>query len=113
MLDHKRRSPLAVLFTFSLIIVLLSACMHSEQKEIVEKAEIASLTYFKETYGIDVEFTGHRFIPSDLSHTVSLTGHVKGNKSQEIFAMVDYDTYEVKTGSVPDDIQPLNSMYED
>ncbi|MCG7377780.1 hypothetical protein MH215_12315 [Paenibacillus sp. ACRSA] len=113
MLDYRRRSPLAVLFTFSLIIVLLSACMSSEQKEIVEKAEIASLTYFKEIYGIDVEFTGHRFIPSDLSHTVSLTGHVKGNKSQEIFAMVDYDTYDVKTGSVPDDIQPLNSMYED
>ncbi|KQY91205.1 hypothetical protein ASD24_24140 [Paenibacillus sp. Root52] len=113
MLDHKRRSPLNVFLTLSLIIVLLSACMPSEQKEIVEKAEMASLTYFKETYGIDVEFTGHRFIPSDLSHTVSLTGHVKGNTSQEIFAMVDYDTYEVKTGSVPDDIQPLNSMYED
>ncbi|MFC9706670.1 DUF1433 domain-containing protein [Paenibacillus sp. NPDC056933] len=81
--------------------------MSNEKKEIIQKAQVASLDYFKETYGIDVEFTDHKFIPADLSHTVSLTGYVKGNKDQEIFAMVDYDTYEVKTGSVPEEIKPL------
>ncbi|OPG95536.1 hypothetical protein B2I21_26060 [Chryseobacterium mucoviscidosis] len=81
--------------------------MSNEKKEIIQKAQVASQTYFKEKYGIDVEFTDHKFIPADLSHTVSLTGYVKGNKDQEIFTMVDYDTYEVKTGSVPDEIKPL------
>jgi hypothetical protein len=79
--------------------------MSSEKKEIIQKAEEVSMVYFKETYGIDVVFTDHKFIPADLSHTVSLTGYVQGHKDQEIFAMVDYDTYTVKTGSVPDEIK--------
>ncbi|TDL64193.1 DUF1433 domain-containing protein [Paenibacillus amylolyticus] len=107
MLNKKYRTLLTLLIIIGLSITVFCACMSNEQKEIVQKAEIASLAYFKETYGIDVEFTGHKFIPSDLSHTVSLTGYVKGNKTQEIFSMVDYDTYEVKTGSVPEDIKPL------
>lgn len=107
MFNSKYRTSLTLIIMISISITAFYGCMSNEQKEIVQKAEIASQAYFKETYGIDVEFTGHKFIPSDLSHTVSLTGYVKGNKTQEIFAMVDYDTYEVKTGSVPDDIKPL------
>lgn len=107
MLIIKYRTPLTLLILISISITVFCGFMSNGQKEIVQKAEIASLAYFKETYGIDVEFTGHKFIPSDLSHTVSLTGYVKGNKTQEIFSMVDYDTYEVKTGSVPEDIKPL------
>lgn len=87
------------------VALTLIGCMSSEKKEIIQKAEEVSLAYFKETYGIDVVFTDHNFIPADLSHTVSLTGYVKGHKDQEIFAMVDYDTYTVKTGSVPDEIK--------
>ncbi|WP_433751080.1 hypothetical protein [Paenibacillus amylolyticus] len=107
MLIIKYRTPLTLLILISISITVFCGCMSNEQKEIVQQAEIASITYFKETYGIEVEFTGHKFIPSDLSHTVSLTGYVKGNKTQEIFSMVDYDTYEVKTGSVPEDIKTL------
>ncbi|WP_127547337.1 hypothetical protein [Paenibacillus amylolyticus] len=107
MLNKKYRTLLTLLIMIGLSITVFCACMSNEQKEIVHKAEIASQVYFKETYGINIEFTGHKFIPSDLSHTVSLTGYVKGNKTQEIFSMVDYDTYEVKTGSVPEDIKPL------
>ena len=107
MLIIKYRTPLTLLILISISITVFCGCMSNEQKEIVQQVEIASITYFKETYGIDVEFTGHKFIPPDLSHTVSLTGYVKGNKTQEIFSMVDYDTYEVKTGSVPDGTKPL------
>ncbi len=107
-IPNRKYLTLAFLFMwFSFALIVLSGCMSNEQKEIVKKAEEASLAYFKENYGIDVDFTNHKFIPADLSHTVSLTGYVKGNKDQEIFAMVDYDTYEVKTGSVPDHIKPL------
>ncbi|MFS0858148.1 DUF1433 domain-containing protein [Paenibacillus taichungensis] len=105
---NKKHLTLALLFVwFSFTFIVLSGCMSSEQKDILQKAEEASLTYFKENYGIDVEFTNHKFIPTDLSHTVSLTGYVKGKKDQEVFAMVDYDTYEIRTGSVPDHIKPL------
>ncbi|MEK3923099.1 hypothetical protein [Paenibacillus sp. FSL K6-2393] len=107
MLIIKYRTPLTLLILISISITVFCGCMSNGQKEIVQKTEIASLAYFKGTYGIDVEFTGHKFIPSDLSHTVSLTGYVKGNMTQEIFSMVDYDTYEVKTDSVPEDIKPL------
>lgn len=93
-----------LLLTF-LSLTIICGCMSSEKKEIIQKAEEVSLVYFKETYGIDVVFTDHKFIPADLSHTVSLTGYVQGHKDHEIFAMVDYDTYTVKTGSVPDAIK--------
>ncbi|SCY36619.1 hypothetical protein SAMN05720606_104145 [Paenibacillus polysaccharolyticus] len=93
-----------LLLTF-LSLTIICSCMSSEKKEIIQKAEEVSLVYFKETYGIDVVFTDHKFIPADLSHTVSLTGYVQGHKDQEIFAMVDYGTYTVKTGSVPDAIK--------
>lgn len=107
-ISNKKYFTLAFLFVwFSFTFIILSGCMSGEQKNILQKAEEASLMYFKEKYGIDVEFTDHKFIPADLSHTVSLIGYVKGNKDQEIFTIVDYDTYEVKTGSVPDEIQPL------
>ncbi|OAX50835.1 hypothetical protein [Paenibacillus sp. AD87] len=105
---NKKYLALAFLFIwFSFTSTVLSGCMSGEQRDILQKAEETSLTYFKENYGIDVEFTNHKFIPADLSQTVSLTGYVKGDKDQEVFAMVDYDSYEVRTGSVPDHIKPL------
>lgn len=48
---NKKHLTLAFLFVeFSFTFIVLSGCMSSEQKDILQKAEKASLTYFKENY---------------------------------------------------------------
>ncbi|PAF31270.1 hypothetical protein CHI14_12140 [Paenibacillus sp. 7516] len=92
-------------FSFFLIcIFLFSGCMSNEQKETLEKAQQVSLTYFKENYGVEVEFTDYKFLPADLSHNMSLNGHVKNNKDTEITILVNYDTFEVQNAIVPKEI---------
>ncbi|MFK0522805.1 hypothetical protein ACINKY_11430 [Paenibacillus illinoisensis] len=78
--------------------------MSNEQKETLEKAQQVSLTYFKENYGVEVEFTDYKFLPADLSHNMSLNGHVKNNKDTEITILVNYDTFEVQNVIVPKEI---------
>lgn len=93
--------------TFSFLLIcsfLFSGCMSNEQKETLEKAQQVSLTYFKENYGVEVEFTDYKFLPADLSHNMSLNGHVKNNKDTEITILVNYDTFEVQNVIVPKEI---------
>ena len=40
-------------------------------------------------------------MPKDLSHNISLSGHVKNNKETTITILIDYDTLEVQTAVVP------------
>lgn len=93
--------------TFSFLFIcifLFSGCISSEQKETLEKAQQVSLTYFKENYGVEVEFTDYKYLPADLSHNVSLSGHVKNNKDTGITILVNYDTFEVQNAIVPKEI---------
>ncbi|WP_354478915.1 hypothetical protein [Paenibacillus sp. PvP094] len=53
---------------------------------------------------MEVKFTDHKFLPADLSHNVSLSGHVKNNKNTEITILVNYDTFEVQNAIVPKEI---------
>lgn len=57
--------------------------------------------YFIDHYNTKVEFTEHKFMPKDLSHNISLSGHVKNNKETTITILIDYDTLEVQTAVVP------------
>ncbi|WP_308599590.1 hypothetical protein [Paenibacillus sp. FSL R5-0490] len=43
-------------------------------------------------------------MPKDLSHNISLSGHVKDHKETEITILIDYDTFEVQTAVVPKEL---------
>ncbi|WP_164783223.1 hypothetical protein [Paenibacillus amylolyticus] len=60
--------------------------------------------YFINHYNTEVEFIDHKFMPKDLSHNISLSGHVKDHKETEITILIDYDTFEVQTAVVPKEL---------
>ncbi|WP_458125449.1 hypothetical protein [Paenibacillus sp. Z3-2] len=74
------------------------------QDKIIEEATQAGLQYFIDHYNTEVEFTDHKFMPKDLSHNISLSGHVKNNKGTKITILIDYDTFEVQTAVVPKEL---------
>ncbi|WP_339285744.1 hypothetical protein [Paenibacillus sp. FSL R5-0486] len=74
------------------------------QDKIIEEATQVGHQYFIDHYNTEVEFTDHTFMPKDLSHNISLSGHVKNNKETEITILIDYDTFEVQTAVVPKEL---------
>lgn len=74
------------------------------QDKIIEKATQVGYQYFIDHYNTEVEFIDHTFMPKDLSHNISLSGHVKDNKETEITILIDYDTFEVQTAVVPKEL---------
>ncbi|SEK83724.1 MULTISPECIES: hypothetical protein [unclassified Paenibacillus] len=74
------------------------------QDEIIEQATQVGQQYFIDQYNTEVEFTDHKFMPKDLSHNVSLSGHVQDDKETEISILIDYDTFKVQTAIVPKEL---------
>ncbi|MEC0123400.1 hypothetical protein [Paenibacillus pabuli] len=71
------------------------------QDKIIDQATEIGQQYFIDQYNTKVEFTDHKFMPKDLSHNVSLSGHIQEDKETEISILIDYDTFEVQTAIVP------------
>lgn len=76
----------------------------TNQDKIIEEATQVGHQYFINHYNTEVEFIDHKFMPKDLSHNISLSGHVKNNKETEITIIIDYDTFEVQTAVVPKEL---------
>jgi len=74
------------------------------QDKTIEEATQVGHQYFTDHYNTEVEFTDHIFMPKDLSHNISLSGHVKNNKETEITILINYDTFEVQTAVVPKEL---------
>lgn len=74
------------------------------QNKIIEQATEIGQQYFIDQYNTEVEFTDHKFMPKDLSHNVSLSGHVKEDKETEISILIDYDTFKFQTAIVPKEL---------
>ncbi|WP_339849289.1 hypothetical protein [Paenibacillus sp. FSL W7-1088] len=74
------------------------------QNKIIEQATEIGQQYFIDQYNTEVEFTDHKFMPKDLSHNVSLSGHVKDDKETEVSILIDYDTFEFQTAIVPKEL---------
>ncbi|OAB38430.1 hypothetical protein [Paenibacillus glacialis] len=64
-------------------------------KAIVKQATQVGVDYYHEQYATDVVFTSHQIMPSYISNTIFLHGHVKGEKDNLIFISIDYETYEI------------------
>lgn len=74
------------------------------QNKIIEQATEIGQQYFIDQYNTEVEYTDHKFMPKDLSHNVSLSGHVKDDKETEVSILFDYDTFEFQTAIVPKEL---------
>jgi hypothetical protein len=74
------------------------------QGKIIEEAIQVGQNYFIDEYSTEVEFTDHKFMPKDLSHNISLSGHVKENKDTEITILINYDTFKVQNAIVPKEL---------
>ncbi|MBD7969586.1 hypothetical protein [Paenibacillus gallinarum] len=70
----------------------------------VTKAMEAGKTYFKEKYDLNVEFTHHKFNPPDLGTDVGLYGHLTEDTDTEVFLLINYETFEVITVGVPEEL---------
>ena len=55
----------------------------NEEKEIVTKAEEVTIKYFKETEGLDVTITDHKFGQKDFQ-TILISGYVTNDKSKSL-----------------------------
>lgn len=60
-----------------------------------DKAMAVGTQYFKEKYGLEVDWTRHEFQPEYVSDNLALYGNVHGKPDQEVYAQVDYRTFEV------------------
>ena len=76
--------------------------MTDEEKQTVQLSQEAAAKYFDEKYGVEVEFTKHKISPPDLAHTVGLNGHIKDEKEEEIFILVNYDDFTIEAATVPE-----------
>ncbi|WP_336783372.1 hypothetical protein [Paenibacillus illinoisensis] len=75
-----------------------------ENTQVINKAIEAGITHFKEKYGLNVEFTRHKLNPPDLGTDVGLYGHLVEDKDTEVFLLINYETLEVVTVGVPEEI---------
>lgn len=60
-----------------------------EEQQVIDKAKEETVKYFKETEGLDVTITKHKFGPKDFQ-TILITGYVTDDKSKEFTASVQY-----------------------
>ena len=81
--------------------------LRPEERKVILQAQETGRAYLKEKYNTEIEYTKFKFTPSSLASTVGLNGHIKGNPEQEIFLLINYETYEVDTASVPTELEEL------
>lgn len=61
----------------------------NEEQQIVDKAKAETVKYFKETEGLHVTITEHKFGPKDFQ-TILISGYVTNDKSKEFTTSVQY-----------------------
>ncbi|WP_336764507.1 hypothetical protein [Paenibacillus sp. USHLN196] len=75
-----------------------------ENTQAINKAKEAGKTHLKEKYDLNVEFTRQKLNPPDLGTDVGLYGHLAEDKDTEVFLLINYETLEVITVGVPEEI---------
>ncbi|MEF2968552.1 hypothetical protein V3851_22275 [Paenibacillus sp. M1] len=87
---------------FILILMLLGGCglsKSSQEKELIRsKAKAVGIEYFKQNYNVDIVITEVKVMPSYIDITVGVYGHIKGEKDQHVFLMLERPNYDVIDG---------------
>ncbi|MDO7907649.1 hypothetical protein Q5741_14660 [Paenibacillus sp. JX-17] len=56
----------------------------------IEQAKATAIQYFKDQYGLDVEITEEKKLPTYVSSEIAMEGHVAGHKEQSFNISVNY-----------------------
>ncbi|MDQ0087473.1 hypothetical protein J2T12_000867 [Paenibacillus anaericanus] len=97
-----------IILVVTALILLFGGCSiksnnsDTNNDEIIKKATEIGITYFKEQYNVEVEFTEFNVRPPWIERRVGLNGHIKGKEDQSVYLLIDYNTYEVVNGVVPE-----------
>ncbi len=90
-MEIKRKKVLFSLILIILITIFGGCTMENKQQEqqVIDKAKEETIKYFKETEGLDVTITKHKFGPKDFQ-TILISGYVTNDKSKKFTASVQY-----------------------
>ncbi|ATI51532.1 MULTISPECIES: hypothetical protein [Bacillus] len=93
-MEIKRKKVLFSLILIILITIFGGCTMENKQEkqqeqQVIDKAKEETIKYFKETEGLDVTITKHKFGPKDFQ-TILISGYVTNDKSKKFTASVQY-----------------------
>lgn len=96
-MEIKRKKVLFSLILMILITIFGGCTMENKQEkqekqqeqQVIDKAKEETIKYFKETEGLDVTITKHKFGPKDFQ-TILISGYVTNDKSKKFTASVQY-----------------------
>ncbi|WP_145150302.1 hypothetical protein [Paenibacillus xylanexedens] len=77
-------------------------------KQIVEKATTIGEKYFKDNYGVEVEFVDSQVMASYVTTRVVLYGHIISREEDKVDISLDYRNFEVTGTSTPLDLKKIN-----
>ncbi|MEK4363293.1 hypothetical protein MKX68_12585 [Paenibacillus sp. FSL M8-0212] len=99
-------SKLKVSLTILVILVLsVSGCAITYQvknNNIVNKATLIAIEYFKSKYNVTVKFTDSQVFPGYIDSKVVLYGYVEHDVKETFSIAINYNTYEVNYVTGPD-----------
>ncbi|MDP1457681.1 MULTISPECIES: DUF1433 domain-containing protein [Bacillus cereus group] len=93
-MEIKRKKVLFSLILIILITIFGGCTMENKQEkqqeqQVIDKAKEETIKYFKETEGLDVTITKHKFGPKDFQ-TILISGYVTNDESKKFTASVQY-----------------------
>lgn len=104
----RKDKSLKVLILVCFVLIMEGYSFSSDSREntqAINKAIDTGKTHFKEKYDFNVESTRHKLNPPDLGTDVGLYGHLAEDKDTEVFLLIKYETLEVVTVGVPEEIK--------
>ncbi|WP_222861017.1 hypothetical protein [Paenibacillus ihumii] len=89
------------------MILIVGGCKSKEElkreEEIRARAEQVGLKHFKDTYNLDVVFTGYKILPLYVNSTIFLKGYIAEEEEKKVDVSIDYMTYEVTSAGLPEE----------
>ncbi|WP_262384822.1 hypothetical protein [Paenibacillus terrae] len=79
------------------LILILGGCQKvnkNEDAELISKAKATAVKHMKDKYGLDVEITDAKKMPTYVVYKVNFKGNVLGREEQTFGISVDYKTQE-------------------
>lgn len=68
----------------------------TEEEALLEQAKETVIKHFREEYGLEVQITGAKKVPSYVADEIDVEGYVQGHEDQTFNLSVNFNTQETK-----------------
>ncbi|ANY72992.1 hypothetical protein BBD41_10555 [Paenibacillus ihbetae] len=68
----------------------------ASEDQLMSQTKETAIQFFKDQYGLEIEVTGQKKMPSYVADEIDVEGYVKGHKDQTFNISVNYKTFETK-----------------